>query len=330
MARSNNPTRPASRLFVLLLSLALVTMIAAACAPKAEPDWIDQNAMGAIRRLTLVEYDAEDHVVLKEADSDISNDDFGSDWVDPLMTRDAQAFLNKMSTQSMSWQLTVVDSAVLQDARYSEAIMSPDAVQASVLAELARSADCDGLLWLDREYRIRGIKSPLGDKDHAWTAEVASHISVYAADGQRALEVNWINESGSLEGPSLQGSDAFSLLSTAVDQAASTTVTILTETTAGKPIPDGLRRERTEAKQEQTNALAEGGIWVRGGIVIALLVFGFGALGKLGEVSTPIKMLLILAAIVTLGTMVYLLIGRGWWKDTILAVLKLIEAAVFG
>lgn len=313
-----------------ILCLILLSVISFSCAPAPEPDFVDRNAMAAINLLAIVQYSAGDHIVFKESSTDNAENTDDSAWLNQLLTQDVQTLVDEMMVQNVSWQLAVIDSSVSQDPRYSEAINSPASEQASVLAGLAKAASADGLLWLEREYRIRATSSPLGDKYTQWTGEVLSHIKIYSAEGQRALDARWIDVSDAWEGTTLKGSEAVALLDSAVKQASRTTVTVLTATMSHHDVLSSLKKERTEAEQEKINVLAEGGVFVRGGIIFGLLMLGVIAAARRNEGTTAARLFFIVSSIVAFSATIYLVIMRGWWKDTILALIRLIKEAIFG
>ncbi len=183
----------------------------------------------------------------------------------------------------------------------------------------------DGLLFIQREYRIRSTASVLGDNETEWSGEVRSKLWVFGRDGRLILQVIWTDAgTDKARGVSISARDAVKVLVSSLDQATNTTIKILSRARAGDGLLEGLRDERTESEQERIDANRDIGIFLRAGALIAIMAFGFRLLFGDRQWWERVTGLLLL------GLGGYLLIGRGWWQDTISAILKLVISFISG
>jgi hypothetical protein len=313
--RRSSPLFPA---WILLLTVALF----ASCKHK-EPNQLDAAKMGAAKRLSLAGLAYTNHIVYvdaSEGDSQANRDVAAS-----LATMDSASVVKKTARRGPFEHVEVLEDRYRSDARYAAAINDPSSAETSVLSSLANEAKADALLWIKREYKVRAVSGFKGDRYTKWSGEVSSQMYVFDKTGVSSLRMAWLNESDKKEeGPGITGAQTISLLSDALDRATETTADILSGAALGRGLPQGLHDdEQSEAAQERAHGASEIGTIVRGVVLVALAAVAIFAF-KTGSLKPKFVGVVLLAAVV------YLLVGRGWWKDTILTILDFVKEAIFG
>lgn len=302
-----------------LVAMGLMSAILASCAP-ANANMVAGPVMAKVKRLAIGAYRATDHIVLLGLKTDTPNLTFGASSITSIKQEDARLVTTRLGARGGFPSLDALDNSFFNNNAYANALSNPGQASPQILAEICGRANSDGLLWLEREYRIRATQSVLGDSQTEWTGEIRSQMRVYDKSGQPALMVTWVDETTAKKyGATLSTQDLGDLLTSALDQSANTTVQILARATSAGGLPDGLHDERSAIQQGIEDLGADAGILLRGGLLILMVAAGLNML--FGERHIGVRALGLLA----LGVVIYLLIGRGWWKDTVLAILKAIE-----
>ncbi|MBK9229583.1 MAG: hypothetical protein IPO15_01540 [Anaerolineae bacterium] len=93
---------------------------------------------------------------------------------------------------------------------------------------------------------------------------------------------------------------------------------------------------RTE--QAMAEAKAEMSVTLRGLAVVGIVIVGCASLLGIFESGdyeyrkqrTTMRILGIVGVLVSLPLLLYLLITRGWWQDTVLLIIDVIKEAIFG
>lgn len=308
---------------VLLCGIILAQTFVWMSCKKENPNQVDAAAMRTIKRLALADLYCKDHVEY----IGVSGGDTQADKqaANSLAGLDIAAIIERVAATRAFQEIKPLDGADTKTSGYAAAINDPFSANPSVLAAIATMAKADGLLWVGREYRVRGVRGFSGDRYAKWTGEVVSHIFVFDSAGHLALKAEWLNQSTqTYEGSAAGGAQLGPLLEDAVNRSAETTATILAQTRSGMGIPIGLlTEEKVESSQETKSLGHEIGVTLRGLFLVMLVVIVCVALATKGIPAKSIG--LILSAGV-----VYLLIGRGWWKDTIMAILDFVKEAIFG
>lgn len=310
---------------MLLIAWACIASLLTSCGGSPSSNKIEAPEMAKIRRLALAGFSVTDHVVLIGAKSEGSDSKYGSDWVGPIKQQDATLVYAGLVARSTFDSFDDLDSTYFAEARYSAALADPSHPITQTLAEVSSRAKVDGLLFIQREYRIRSTASVLGDNETEWSGEVRSKLWVFGRDGRLILQVIWTDAgTDKARGVSISARDAVKVLVSSLDQATNTTIKILSRARAGDGLLEGLRDERTESEQERIDANRDIGIFLRAGALIAIMAFGFRLLFGDRQWWERVTGLLLL------GLGGYLLIGRGWWQDTISAILKLVISFISG
>jgi hypothetical protein len=230
-----------------------------------------------------------------------------------------------ISASTVFKDIQSLESAVTENATFAKALVDPFSVDPPILASLAEKAKTDGLLWIGREYRIRAMPSFKGNRYATWTGEILSHLYVFDRPGHLVLRVAWLDESATqYQGEEISAEQAIPLLTNAMDRAANTAASILGQAAAGKGILQGLRDEsKVETSQEASNFAHEAGAFARVLLLLILIVISWSAFTSPGVVAKVIGLLF------SAGVL-YLLAGRGWWKDAVLQLLDFVKEAIFG
>jgi hypothetical protein len=196
----------------------------------------------------------------------------------------------------------------------------------ALLADVASRAHADALLWVSRQYRIRAVRGFAGDKYARWNGEVFSFVKVFHRDGALALSVQWLSESDAVKGSEITAEQTSKLLNQATDRAITRTADVLAQATAVGTMPADLHDDSwSEAKQSVSHEVSELGVFVRGTLLILIVVIGTGLFFSKAYVVATRS-----AACALLLLVLYLLIGRGWWKDTTMTIIDFVRDVIFG
>ena len=92
------------------------------------------------------------------------------------------------------------------------------------------------------------------------------------------------------------------------------------------------------SEQAMAEAKAELSVTLRGLVVLSLVIIGCASLLGIFEGDdyerqkqrTTRRILSIVGVLVSLPLLVYLLITRGWWQDTVLFIIDVTKEAIFG
>jgi hypothetical protein len=288
-----------------------------------KPNYVNSQAIGALKQLSLAHFSYGDQVTYVDATEGDAQLNKGMAAL--LGKIDSEAVFARIAKGPVFGNIKVLDGVYTSNSSYSAALAAPLSAKPSTLADIAKHAKVDGLLWIGREYRVRSVRGFMGDRHTKWNGEVSSHMYLFDADGRAILQVNWITESDTKrEGSTLTSEETLLLLSDAVEHTAENTADILIQAASGKGIPEGLKEEeRSETAQERAHSASELGIAARGILIVLLIIFAVTSLKGTSRFGKIIGLAL-------LGIILFLLIGRGWWKDTILAILDFIKEAIFG
>jgi hypothetical protein len=242
-----------------------------------------------------------------------------------LALMDSTAIIEKLSASHAFQEAGMLKDAVTKDPAFAKALSDPFSAEPALLASLTNKAGADGLLWVGREYRIRAMRAFKGDRYAKWMGEVVSRLYVFDRTGHLTLRVAWVDETDTkYQGDEINSTQAIPLLTASVDQAAQTVANILGQAVSGHGIPQGLRTEsKIEASQQMSGIAHDVGAIGRVLLLVVLIAIAWGTLTAEGVGIKGIGLLFCTGVL-------YLLVGRGWWKDAVLQVLDLIKEAIFG
>lgn len=283
---------------------------------KKEPNEVNPAAMASIKRLSLANLQFEKKVLNVGA----AEGEVGKDFAGSLVPLDVKAVIDRVSASHAFQVVRMLEKAGTKDSVYAKALSDPLSADPIVIANLTKQSKVDGLMWIHREYRVRSSRSFRGDRYAEWTAEVLSRIYVFDNSGHLALRVTWLDQGDAKhEGEEISGDQIVTLLAAAINRAAETSASILAATVAGKGIPEDLHGETRATASHWTANIAD---WFGNLARIGLLAFLiWAAYSTLASDSIGAKGF---GVLVSAGVL-YLLFGRGWWKEALDFVLGLFD-----
>lgn len=303
-----------SALFLILLLSSLV-----ACS---KTNQVDSVAMSNIKLLSITGFDYTNNIVLKAAKNENSGKTFGAEVVKQIVSADSRLVMSKLSASSVPPRVIPISNNIQTNVALTN-LTSDDTAS---LARMVAQSQTDGLLWISREYRIRASRNILGDLESEWSGEVRSQMRIVDRTGKQVLSMAWVDQSDKKKkGANLSSQDSIDLLLDATDKAVNSTYLVLVQTTLGRGIPKELRDELTESEQEQVDSIADFGMMLRAVLVLALLF-----LGGICVVNVSNSLGIGFLGVIFLGSAAYLLIGRGWWSDTLKGIWSLVLILLSG
>jgi hypothetical protein len=292
----------------LALLGTLLLIVGLTSCNRKEPNEVNPDAMASIKRLSLANLQFEKKVLYVGA----AEGEVGGDFAGSLVPLDVKAVIDRVSTSHAFQVVRVLEKAGTKDSVYAKALSDPLSADPIVIANLTKQNKVDGLMWIHREYRVRASRSFGGDRYAEWTAEVLSHIYVFDNSGHLVLRVTWLDQGDAKhEGKEISGDQIVTLLAAAINRAAETSASILAAAVAGKGIPEDLHGETNATASHWTANIAD---WFGNLARIGLLAFLiWAAYSTLASDRIGAKGL---GVLVSAGVL-YLLFGRGWWKEAL-------------
>jgi len=254
-------------------------------------------------------FNVSPHIFLANVSFESEKETLDLDFVaNALMQDDFSSFFNNLASSGIIELVTLPNSikqSLLLDIQAQPLVPSNITQENPIMRKVVQDANTDGLIIVNREYRILLTSHLLGPNFNTWSAEIESNILIYGRDGQIVLNVTWFDHSNiTLKRKNISGYEAVELLQDAILRANKTTMNILVETFSGHNLPSNLDIEKAKigeapkSYEEELMFELKSGICFRGIVVFGIIWLTIYLVTRSEEPKKPVVILRVVSALI--------------------------------